>query len=162
MLLIVAIYVSVCMNVCTQRPKNLRNQTHKKKPKPKPNRKKLTKKKTVAEIRVGNRRAQQIQQTKANESSWRRLKCSACACDLSTLQFCKASRRCDDRTRSGSCRACVRGRSALVTRCTNVAGVRRTIEGLAVVRWRPLQNQTIVYSYLVGCPINFIILLFYF
>jgi hypothetical protein len=32
----------------------------KRKPKPKPNRKKLTKKKTVAEIRLGNRNAQQI------------------------------------------------------------------------------------------------------
>jgi hypothetical protein len=57
------------------------------------------------------------------------------------LQFCKASRRCDDRTRSGSCRACVRGRSALGTQSTNVGGVRRTIEGLAVVRWRPLKTK---------------------
>ncbi len=51
--------------------------------------KKKTKKKTVAEIRLGNRHAQQIQQTKTNESSWRRLKCSARTCDLSTCSFAK-------------------------------------------------------------------------
>lgn len=129
-LLIVAIYVSVCMCVHNVRKTSeIKHAKRKPKPKPKPNRKKLTKKKTVAEIRLGNRNAQQIT---TDQSWWKLLK------EIEVLgprlrfeehlQFCKASRSCDDRTRSGSCRACVRRRSALGTQCTNVAGVRRTIE----------------------------------
>ncbi len=135
-------HICLCMYVCTQPPKNLRNQTRKKKTKTKTKPKKINQEKTVAKIRLGNRNAQQIT---TDQSWWKLLK------EIEVLgprlrfeehlQFCKASRSCDDRTRSGSCRACVRRRSALGTHCTNVAGVRRTIEGLAVVRWRPLKTK---------------------